>query len=138
MEFVGNGLRPGFDLLFRGQIVPCVSSLFIAEPPPAVVGLLIIVRSSREAIYGDFRSIAIGVAVRTFAYSLARLDHAVQGSDVGIAKNIANAEIARKGNVVLAGMRLSRSQSGPRRRDGVGNTGVYCRYAVHITYDDLQ
>ena len=26
MEFIGNSLRPGFDLLVRGQIVPCVSS----------------------------------------------------------------------------------------------------------------
>lgn len=114
MEFVGNGLRPGFDLLVRGQIVPCVSSLFIPEPPSAVVGLLITIRSLRKANYGDLRGVAICVAVRTFAYSLALLDHVVQGSDIGIAKNVAKAEFISK--VVLAGLRLLRSQSGPRCR----------------------
>ena len=114
MEFVGNSLRPGFDLLVRGQIVPCVSSLFIPEPPSAIVGLLITIRSSREASYGDIRSVAICVAVRAFAYSLARLDHVGQGSDIALAKDVAKAELSSK--AVLAGLRLLRSQSGPRCR----------------------
>ena len=114
MEFIGNSLRPGFDLLVRGQIVPCVSSLFIPKPPSAVVGLLITIRSSGEANYGGLRSIAICVAIRTFAYPLARLDHVVHRSDIGIAKNVPKAELSSK--AVLAGLRLLRSQSGPRCR----------------------
>ena len=95
--------------------MPRVSSLFIPEPPSAVVGLLITIRSLREANYGDLCGVAICVAVRTFAYSLARLDHVGQGSDIGLAKNhVGKAELSSK--VELAGLRLLRSQSGPRCR----------------------
>ena len=94
--------------------MPCVSSLFIPEPPSAVVGLLITIRSSGEANYGDLWGVAICVAIRTFAYSLARLDHVGQGSDMGLAKNVGKAELSSK--VVPAGLRLLRSRSGPRCR----------------------
>jgi hypothetical protein len=64
MKFVGHSLRPGFDLLIRGEIMPSMSSVFVEEAPSAVVGLLVTVRPCGEAVCRLLQSIAVRVAVR--------------------------------------------------------------------------
>jgi hypothetical protein len=79
VELVGNGLRPGFDLLVGGQVVPGMSSTFVKQAPSAVVGLLVAIRYYREAIRGLFLSVcicmAVCMAVGSILDSLMGLDH---------------------------------------------------------------
>lgn len=75
MKFVGDGLRPGFKLLVRRQIVPSVSSIFVEQAPSAVVGLLVAVGCSGDAVWGPLQSVSIGMAVCAFLRSLPCLNH---------------------------------------------------------------
>ena len=59
---IGRGLRPGFDFLVGLQVMPCLSSGFVQEPPSLdVSSLLFTSRGNRRAVQVLLRVVGIGI-----------------------------------------------------------------------------
>ena len=59
---IGRALRPGFDFLVGLQVMPCLSSCFVQEPPSLdVSSLLFTGRGNRRAVQVLLRVTGIGI-----------------------------------------------------------------------------